>query len=188
MKGVFSFKNFWKILVFIGKIFMNRSYSKIRHIQEANIRLEKRLLKEDESQIIDTINTELSTVGEEPVSSEDVHFALNDCPIETPPNAEDKDKTMLQKIKEEINKITSVKEVKGFIQKIKSIFKNKTQREQMEIVTLGSMAIPVVFIQVFAGIIILMLVVKLIKLIGGGVRTSPECRRASRRMRRFGPL
>lgn len=167
---------------------MNRSFSKIRHIQEANRRLEKRLLKEDEFQIVDTVNDELSQVGEEPVSTEDIHFALNDCPIETPPNAKDEDKTMLQKIKAEIDKITSIKEVKGFIQKIKSIFKNKTQREQMEIVTLGSMAIPVVFIQVFAGIIILMLVVKLIKLIGGNTRTSKECRQASRRMRRFGPL
>lgn len=168
---------------------MNRSFSKIRHIQEANRRLEKRLLKEDEAQIVDTVNDELSQVGEEPVSTEDIHFALNDCPIETPENAKPQDKTMLQKIKAEIDKITSVKEVKGFIQKIKSIFRNRTQREQVgEIVTIGSMAIPVVFIQVFAGIIILMLVVKLIKLIGGNTRTSPECRRASRRMRRFGPL
>lgn len=129
---------------------MNRSYSKIRHIQEANQRLEKRLLKEDEEQIVDTVNSELSQIGEEPVSTEDVHFAINDCPIETPPNADDQQKTMIQKIKGEIDKITSIKEVKELIQKIKSIFKNRTQREQVgEIVYLGSMAIPVVFIQVF---------------------------------------
>lgn len=168
---------------------MNRSYSKIRHIQEANQRLEKRLLKEDEEQIVDTVNSELSQIGEEPVSTEDVQFAINDCPIETPPNADDQQKTMIQKIKGEIDKITSIKEVKELIQKIKSIFKNRTQREQVgEIVYLGSMAIPVVFIQVFAGIIIIMLIVKLIKLIGGNTRTSPECRRASRRMRKYGPL
>ena len=166
---------------------MNRSYSKIRHIQEANQRLEKRLLKEDESQIIDTVNNELSSVGEEPVSSEDIHFALNDCPLETPPNMDKKQETILQQVKGEINKLTSVSEVKNLIKKIKSIFKRKTQSEQMEIVTIGSMAIPVVFIQVFAGIVILMLIIKLIKLIsGGGTRTSPECRRASRRMRRYG--
>jgi hypothetical protein len=75
---------------------------------------------------------------------------------------------------------------KNLIKKIKSIFKRKTQSEQSEIVTIGSMAIPVVFIQVLAGIIIIMLVIKLIKLIGGNTRTSPECRRASRRMRRYG--
>jgi hypothetical protein len=167
---------------------MNRSYSKIRHIQEVNQRLEKRLLKEDESQIIDTVNNELSSVGEEPVSSEDVHFALNDCPLETPPNVDEEKKTMLQKIKGEIDKLTSVKDVKELIKRIKSIFKRKTQSEQLEIVTVGSMAIPVVFIQVFAGILILMLIVKLIKLIGGNTRTSPECRRASRRMRKYGPL
>ena len=167
---------------------MNRSDSKIRHIQEVNQRLEKRLLKEDESQIIDTVNNELSSVGEEPVSSEDVHFALNDCPLETPPNVDEEKKTMLQKIKGEIDKLTSVKDVKELIKRIKSIFKRKTQSEQLEIVTVGSMAIPVVFIQVFAGILILMLIVKLIKLIGGNTRTSPECRRASRRMRKYGPL
>ena len=167
---------------------MNRSYSKIRHIQESNQRLEKRLLKEDESQMIGMVNDELSSVGEEPVSPEDIEFALNDCPLETPPNMDEKHETILQKIKGEIDKLTSVKDVKGLIQKIKSIFKRKTQSEQLEIVTVGSMAIPVVFIQVFAGIIILMLVVKLIRLIGGNTRTSPECRRASRRMRKYGPL
>jgi hypothetical protein len=166
---------------------MNTSYSKIRHIQEANQRLEKRLLKEDESQIIDTVNDELSSVGEEPVSSEDIHFALNDCPLETPPNMDKKHETILQQVKGEINKLTSVGEVKNLIKKIKSIFKRKTQSEQAEIITIGSMAIPVVFAQALAGIIILMLVVKLIKLIGGNTRTSPECRRASRRMRRYGP-
>jgi hypothetical protein len=165
---------------------MNRSYSKIRHIQESNSRLEKRLLKEDESQMIGMVNNELSSVGEEPVSPEDVEFALNDCPLETPPNVDEEKKTMLQKIKGEIDKLTSVKDVKELIKRIKSIFKRKTQSEQLEIVTVGSMAIPVVFIQVFAGILILMLIVKLIKLIGGNTRTSPECRRASRRMRRYG--
>jgi uncharacterized membrane protein len=168
---------------------MNRSYSKIRHIQEANIRLEKRLLKEDESQVLDVINNELSTIGEEPVSTEDIEFALNDCPLETPPTADEKQKTMLQKIKEQIDGLTSAKDVKELIKKVKSIFKRKTQSEQVgEIVTIGAMAIPVVFIQVFAGIIILMLVVKLIKLIGGNTRTSKECRQASRRMRKYGPL
>ena len=157
-------------------------------LKESKQKLNKRLLKEDEAQMVDTVNTELSSVGEEPVSSEDINFALNDCPLDIPPNADDKQKTMIQQVKSEIDKLTSVKDVKGLIQKIKSIFKRKTQSEQMEIVTLGSMAIPVVFIQVFAGLIILMLVIKLIKLIGGNTRTSPECRRASRRMRKYGPL
>jgi hypothetical protein len=148
--------------------------------------LERRILKEDESQIINTVNNELASVGEEPVSSEDIHFALNDCPVETPPNLDNKQETILQQVKGEINKLTSVGEVKNLIKKIKSIFKRKTQSEQAEIVTIGSMAIPVVFIQVLAGIILIMLVVKLIKLIGGNTRTSPECRRASRRMRRYG--
>ena len=165
---------------------MNRSYSKIRHIQESNQRLEKRLLKEDESQMIGMVNNELSSVGEEPVSPEDVEFALNDCPLETPPKMDEKHETVLQQVKGEIDKLTSISDVKNLIKKVKSIFKRKTQSEQAEIITIGSMAVPIIFIQVLAGIIIIMLVIKLIKLIGGNTRTSPECRRASRRMRRYG--
>ena len=166
---------------------MNRSYSKIRHIQESNNRLEKRLLKEDESQMIGMVNNELSSVGEEPVSPEDVEFALNDCPLETPPNVDEKHETILQQVKGEIDKLTSISDVKNLIKKIKTIFKRKTQNEQAEVITIGAMSIPIIFIQVLAGIIIIMLVIKLIKLIGGNTRTSPECRRASIRMRRYGP-
>lgn len=165
---------------------MNRSYSKIRHIQESNSRLEKRLLKEDESQMIGMVNNELSSVGEEPVSPEDVEFALNDCPLETPPNMDEKHETVLQQVKGEIDKLTSISDVKNLIKKIKSIFNRKTQSEQAEVITIGAMSIPIIFIQVLAGIIIVMLIIKLIKLIGGNTRTSPECRRASRRMRRYG--
>ena len=165
---------------------MNRSYSKIRHIQESNSRLEKRLLKEDESQMIGMVNNELSSVGEEPVSPEDVEFALNDCPLETPPNMDEKHETVLQQVKGEIDKLTSISDVKNLIKKIKSIFNRKTQSEQAEVITIGAMSIPIIFIQVLAGIIIVMLIIKLIKLIGGNTRTRPECRRASRRMRRYG--
>jgi hypothetical protein len=43
-------KIFWKKMTFFGVfIIMNKSYSKIRHIQESNNRLEKRLLGEQES-------------------------------------------------------------------------------------------------------------------------------------------
>jgi len=168
---------------------MNTSYSKIRHIQEANIRLEKRLLKEDESQVVDTINYELSTVEEEPVSVEDVDFAVNDCPLETPPNADEEQKTILGKVKDAIDKLTSVKDVKELIKKVKSIFKKNTQSEQVgEIITIAGFGVPVVFIQIFAAVIILMLVVKLIKLIKGEAERGRVCKEASRRMRNYGTL
>ena len=165
-----------------GMKVMTEKFSKLINSKLGDVKL----INESSTQIIDTVNNELASVGEEPVSSEDIHFALNDCPVETPPNLDKKQETILQQVKGEINKLTSVKDVKDLIKKIKSIFKRKTQSEQAEIVTIGSMAIPVVFIQVLAGIILIMLVIKLIKLIGGNTRTSPECRRASRRMRRYG--
>ena len=42
---------------------MNRSYSKIRHIQEANARLEKKVIKEEEENIPDC-STKLQTTDE----------------------------------------------------------------------------------------------------------------------------
>ena len=163
---------------------MNRSYSKIRHIQESNQRLEKRLLKEDESQMIGMVNNELSSVGEEPVSPEDVEFALNDCPVETPPNIDVKQETVLQQAKNEIDKMTSIGQVKDTIKKIKSI--SKSQNEQAQALVIGALSIPIVYVHVLFGVLIVMLIIKLIKLIGGNTRTSPECRRASIRMRRYG--
>jgi hypothetical protein len=164
---------------------MNTSYSKIRHIQEANQRLEKRLLNEDEAQMIGMVNDELSSVGEEPVSTEDIEFALNDCPVETPPNIDSKQETVLQQAKNEIDKMTSIGQVKDTIKKIKSI--SKSQNEQAQALVIGALSIPIVYIHVLFGVLIVMLIIKLIKLIsGGGTRTSPECRRASRRMRRYG--
>ena len=44
-------------------ISMNRSFSKIRHIQEANQRLEKRLMVEQNEQFLDTQAKNLETSG-----------------------------------------------------------------------------------------------------------------------------
>jgi hypothetical protein len=155
--------------------------------EKNNIRGLYGMINESEAQMINMVNNELSSVGEEPVSPEDVEFALNDCPLETPPNVDEKHETILQQIKGEINKITSVGTIKDLIKKIKSIFKRKPQNEQAEVITIGAMAIPVVLLQVLAGIIIVMLVIKLVKLIlnRDTTGTNPECRRASRRMRNY---
>jgi hypothetical protein len=155
--------------------------------EKNNIRGLYGMINESEAQMINMVNNELASVGEEPVSPEDVEFALNDCPLETPPNVDEKHETILQQVKGEIDKITSVGTVKDLIKKIKLIFKRKSQNEQAEVLTIGSMAIPMVFVQVLAGIIIVMLVIKLVKLIlnRDTTGTNPECRRASRRMRNW---
>ena len=144
-----------------------------------------KLINEAESQMIGMVNDELSSVGEEPVSAEDIEFALNDCPVETPPNIDAKQETVLQQAKNEIDKMTSIGQVKDTIKKLKSI--SKSQNEQAQALVIGALSIPIVYVHVLFGVLIVMLIIKLIKLIsGGGTRTSPECRRASRRMRRYG--
>lgn len=159
----------------------------ITESEKNNIRGLYGIINESEAQMINMVNNELASVGEQPISPEDVQFALNDCPLETPPNVDQKHETILQQVKGEINKMTSVGSVKDAIKKIKSFVKGKVQNEQAEVLTIGSMAIPIVFVQVLAGIIIVMLVIKLVKLIlnRDTTGTNPECRRASRRMRNY---
>jgi len=156
--------------------------------EKNNIRGLYGMINESNAQMINTVNNELSSVGEEPVSQEDIEFAINSCPLDAPPNIDDKHKTILQQVKGEIDKLTSVGTVKDLIKKIKSIFKKTPQNEQAEIITIGAVAVPIIYVQVLAGVIILMLVIKLIKLISNGgerTRVSSECRRASRRMRNY---
>jgi len=166
-----------------GMKVMTEKFSKLINSKLGDVKLINEA--ESQSQMIGMVNNELASVGEEPVSSEDIEFAINDCPLEAPPNVDEKQKTILQQAKQEIDKMTSIGQVKDTIKKLKSM--SKSQNEQAEALVIGALSIPIVYIHVLFGILIVMLIIKLIKLIsGGGTRTSPECRRASRRMRRYG--
>jgi hypothetical protein len=56
---------------------MNRSYSKIRHIQEANIRLEKRLLSEEPLSLVPDVNTGNSQTNMNPIDSASILMKWN---------------------------------------------------------------------------------------------------------------
>lgn len=143
--------------------------------------LKKILKEEEEIQNIETINQELAAVGEEPIAKEDVDYALA-CPIQMPGEFDADHQSFIKKIADAIKTIKSPSDIRSAIKQIKSIKKNTN--EQVETVTILGIATPIIMLQVIGGFIILLLVIKLIKLIfSGGERVSPECRRASRRMR-----
>ena len=165
-----------------GMKVMTENFSRLLNSKLGDVKL----INEADAQMINTVNNELASVGEEPVSSEDIEFALNDCPLETPPNVDEKQQSILQQAKQEIDKMTSVGQVKDAIKKLK--LASKSQNEQPQILTIGALNIPIVYVHVLFGILIVMMVIKLIKLLlnRDTVRVSRECRRASRRMRRYG--
>ena len=144
-----------------GMKVMTEKFSKLINSKLGDVKLINEA--ESQSQMIGMVNNELASVGEEPVSSEDIEFAINDCPLETPPNVDEKQKTVLQQAKQEIDKMTSIGQVKDTIKKLKSM--SKSQNEQAQALVIGALSIPIVYIHVLFGILIVMLIIKLIKLI-----------------------
>ena len=66
-------------------IFMNKSYSKIRHIQESNIRLEERILieRKPSTDEVDDLKNQKNILSLFHLSSDEVREHLTNIPIET---------------------------------------------------------------------------------------------------------
>lgn len=156
---------------------MNRSYSKIRHIQEANQRLERRVLSEQVDGM-EEFKQELQDVGE-PLSDEEIQELQPDCPItsEVPEHSDE-----LKKFEEEVSKMT-IPQIKSKIKELKAMQKSDKVQEQ-------NYAGDVMGAQVGKGLIGLFILVCIIglfrKIFTGGTRTRPECRQRNRLVRRYG--
>jgi hypothetical protein len=156
---------------------MNRSYSKIRHIQEANQRLERRVISEQVDGM-EEFKQELQDVGEM-LSDEEIQELQPDCPIssEVPENSDE-----LKRFEEEVSRMT-IPQIKSKIKELKSMQKSDKVQEQ----NYGG---DVMGAQVGKGLIGLFILVCIIglfrKLFRGGTRTRPECRQRNRLVRRYG--
>jgi hypothetical protein len=156
---------------------MNRSYSKIRHIQEANQRLERRVLSEQVDGM-EEFKQELQDVGEM-LSDEEIQELQPDCPIssEVPENSDE-----LKRFEEEVSRMT-IPQIKSKIKELKAMQKSDKVQEQ-------NYAGDVMGAQVGKGLIGLFILVCIIglfrKLFRGGTRTRPECRQRNRLVRRYG--
>lgn len=163
-------------MVFIKNNIMNKSFSKIKHIQESNLRLEKRFLSETSSQqqmqLLNRENMDLESAGLPPISmdtiekfdnGEDVSQEEKELSV-VEPNA---DTTQIGPIKEKIkNAICSapVEKLKEAKKQILSLFKRKNKvEEQVETLTiLGVTAAPWVFLLI-GGFILILLITTIIK-------------------------
>jgi len=156
---------------------MNRSYSKIRHIQEANQRLEGRLLSE-QMDGMEEFNQELQDVGET-LSPEEIQELQPECPIssEVPEHADE-----LKKFEEEVSKMT-ISQIKNKIKELKSQQDDGQVQEQ----NYGGNVMGAQVMKGIAGLMILVLIIELFRRIfRGGTRTKKECRQRNRLVRRFG--
>ena len=165
---------------------MNRSYSKIRHIQEANQRLERRILSEQVDGM-EEFKQELQDVGET-LSDEEIQELQPDCPIvnEVPEHAD-----VVNKFQEQL-KTMSIPEIKNKIKELKAQQKNSSLQEQPSAIgidtgTLNKAGIG--FAKGIVGLLILLCIIELFKKIFGGrerTRVRPECRQRNRLVRRYG--
>ncbi len=103
---------------------MNKSYSKIRHIQEANQRLEKRLLSE-QMDGMEEFNQELQDVGET-LSAEEIQELQPECSIsyEVPEYSDE-----IKKFEDEVKKMT-VPQIKNKIKELKAQQRSNKVQEQ----------------------------------------------------------
>jgi len=175
--------NFWeKFVLFWVFIIMNRSYSKIRHIQESNQRLESRLLSE-QMDGMEEFKQELQDVGE-PMSDEEIQELQPECSIsnEVPEHAD-----IVRKFEEEL-KGMSIPEIKNKIKELKAIQKNNKIQEKGDYTVKTSMdGIGMGFAKGVVGLLILLCIIGLFKKIfGGGTRTNKACRQRNRLVRRYG--
>lgn len=160
---------------------MNRSYSKIRHIQESNRILEKRLLKEDESsemaqaeQALKIENLELASAGIPPISMEtlekfdtggDTTEEENEISIIEPGIDENKIKTAKEQIRAKLcSSPTSDEDLKQAKKQILSLIRNKKNvQEQAELLTiLGITLSPTIWLAI-AGFILILIIGRLIR-------------------------
>jgi hypothetical protein len=163
---------------------MNRSFSKIRHIQEANQRLEKRILSEtmefdvqgqQSNDLTGVFQNEMGNLGYSNVKLED--YVDTDNPVCVPQTDNPEYNSILEKVANWATSQTDVNvlrnEVKNLIAKMKSIT-NKPVAEQVGataaatgLVIGGSITISPVILGVIGVLILVILVASIARLVSG---------------------
>lgn len=171
---------------------MNRSFNKIRHIQESNKLLEKRMLTEDESaeleqaqQQLKNENLEIIAAGIPPInmetlekfdSGEDVSAEENEINIPSPDVDEKEKESLKEQLRSKICTATKG-ELKDAKTKLLAQMKNKknVQEQVIPITILGITAAPAVFLAI-AGFILMLILVRLIRWLSNRDRGGYGCR------------
>jgi hypothetical protein len=134
---------------------------------------------------LQTLNNVLSQSNVEPISPDEVDELSPDCPVDIPQNEY---QGKLSEIQEKINNTNNIDVLKSELKKISSLKKQQPVQEQATPIMILGVTVPPVAIAVVAGLITLMIIVKLAKLIFGKKthKTSSSCKRRSKLFRKFG--
>lgn len=155
-------------------------------ISEGQLNLLKtHIIEQEETEIknlINNVNTNLSSIGEEPVSEEDVAGALQ-CQITIPPNLKPDEQKIIVDISRAIKSIRSPRQILSTIKQVKEILRRKN--EQIETVVILGIHVPIVGLYVVGGFILVLLLIKLLRSVFSGrsrtiVRRAPGCRKSKR--------
>jgi len=165
---------------------MNRSFSKIRHIQESNLKLEKRFIlestqAEQEALALNSENIELSLAGLPEIdmetinkfnNGEDVSSVENEISVVEPST----DLSQIEPIKKQLKQAfcradrSTLKNVKK--QLISLLKRKKKVQEQLETITVLGITAPLGIFVAIAGFLLIMIIAFLIKPIRKGCGTS----------------
>lgn len=110
---------------------MNRSYSKLRHIQESNIRLEKRLLMEVETENYNKLGQELNILIDGEVLDEVESCSLDEIGGEIEFNLKPESKTLLGKVRERVKQLINARDREG-LKRFLNEYRQKTKDNKME--------------------------------------------------------
>jgi hypothetical protein len=132
--------------------------------------------------LINNVNSNLTSIDEQPVSESDVSSALQ-CQITMPQNFKPEEVKIVNDISNQIKKIKSPKEILSAIKQVKQIIKQKN--EQIETVVILGIHVPIIGLYVVGGFLLVLLLIKLLRSVFSGrsrtiVRRNPGCRKSKR--------
>ena len=161
---------------------MNKSYSKIRHIQEVNMRLEKRLLMEVEGDPIftedsyDKLGQELGVEIDDNLQNEAESCSLDEVGAGVSLNLKPQAKELLTKVREKIKQLFNSGDREG-LKSFLSEYKQKTEgqsgetNEQVETIaaaavgtTIAGITAPLWVWIAIGAIVLILLIVAIVKL------------------------
>lgn len=142
------------------------------------------LLKEGQSasMVLDTVNQDMMELGEEPLTMEEMNDLIG-CPQEEPMNLTPENKSLLGKLRNAINSSTNNDELKKTFKDIKRLLRNKRQNEQAETMMIMGVSAPVAALMIIGGLLLINILIKLIRNLGGGREYIPSCRQGHKAVR-----
>jgi hypothetical protein len=138
-----------------------------------------------ETQDLEPLNQILSDANVPVITPDEIDELSPDCPVEYPQNQY---QNLLDKIQTLINNTNDINTLKNELKKVSSSKEQPIQEQVASGLVILGVTIPPVAIAIVAGLITIMLIVKLAKLIFGKKKYSPRsvCKRRSKLFRKYG--